>query len=107
MAHQLGHFRMDGGGLCYVACQEAFVWWNASMHWCRKGCDFAKGRVNDSILRKEAVNMCKMTAITNYELQPWEDLDNINDMRVHSTMYSENATNLYKACVAGIRRQLY
>ena len=37
----------------------------------------------------------------------WEDLDNIKDMRIHATMYPENATNLYKACVSGIRRQMY
>ncbi len=107
MAHQLANFRMDYGGLCYAACQEAFEWWNASMHWCRKGCDFAKGRVNDPILRQDAVNMCKSMAIHEYYLKPGEDLNNIKDMRIHATMYPENATNLYKACVAGIRRQLY
>ena len=42
-----------------------------------------------------------------YYLQPWEDLDNVKDMRVHATMYPENATNLFKACVSGIRRQMY
>jgi hypothetical protein len=107
MAHQLGNFRMDYGGICYAACQEAYVWWNASMHWCRKGCDFSKGRVNDPLLRKEADNMCKMMAISSYKLQQGEDLDNIEDMRVHSTMYPENATNLYKACISGIRRQKF
>ena len=107
MAHQLVNFRMDYGGMCYAACQEAFVWWNASMHWCRKGCDFSKGRVNEPVLRKEANNMCKMMAISEYELQPWEDLDAIKDMRIHAYMYPENATNLYKACVSGIRRQRY
>jgi hypothetical protein len=107
MAHQLANFRMDYGGICYAACQESFVWWNASMHWCRKGCDFAKGRVNDPLLRKEAVNMCKMMAVSEYQIQPWEDLDSIADMRIHSTMYPENATNLFKACVSGIRRQKF
>lgn len=107
MAHQLANYRMDYGGLCYVACQEAFVWWNASMHWCRKGCDFAKGRVNDPGLRKESENMCKMMAISMYEVQHWENLDNLSDLRIHATMYPENATNLYKACLAGIRRQRF
>ena len=107
MSHQLANFRMDYGGICYAACQEAYVPWNASMHWCRKGCDFARGRVNDVILRKEATQMCKQFASQSFHLQEWEDLDNIKDMRVHATMYPENATNLYKACVSGIRRQMY
>ena len=107
MSHQLANFRMDYGGLCYAACQEAYTPWNPSMHWCRKGCDFAKGRVNDVILREEAKNMCKQMATQSYYLQEWEDLDNIKDMRIHATMYPENATNLYKACVSGIRRQMY
>jgi len=84
MAHQLGNERMDAGGICYVACQEAYDWWNASMHWCRKGCDFAVGRVNDPILRYEASNMCKMMATEMYQLQDWEDLDKIKDFRIHS-----------------------
>lgn len=107
MAHQLANFRMDPGGMCYVACQEAFDWFNASQHWCRKGCDFAKGRVNNPILRKEAELMCKQIALESYSLQQWEDLDNIKDLRIHATMYPENATNLYKACLSGIRRQRF
>jgi hypothetical protein len=107
MASGYATFRMDPGGLCYAACQEAFEWFNASGHWCRKGCDFSKGRVNDPILRKESENMCKQIALQSYYLQPWEDLDNIKDLRIHAYMYPENATNLYKACLAGIRRQLY
>lgn len=98
---------MDNGGMCYVACQEAYDWFNASQHWCRKGCDFAKGRVNNPILRKEAEFMCKQIALESYSLQHWEDLDNIQDLRVHATMYPENATNLYKACLSGIRRQRF
>ena len=43
-------------------------------------------------------------AQSSYALQSGEDLNNIEDMRIHATMYSNNATNLYKACVAGIRR---
>lgn len=100
-------FRMDPGSMCYVGCQEAFDWFNASVHWCQKGCDYAKGRVNHPILRKEAENMCKMVAAESYHLESWEDLDNIKDYRIHAFMYPENATNLYKACLAGIRRQMY
>jgi len=107
MASNLATFRMDPGGICYVACQEAYEWYNASQHWCRKGCDFAKGRVNDPILRKESENMCKQITLQSYHLRPWEDLDSIKDFRVHAHMYPENATNMYKACLSGIRRQLY
>ena len=69
-----------------------------------KGCDFAKGRMSDELKRIEATNMCKMMAQSSYSLEKHEDLNHVEDMRVHGTMYSNNATNLYKACVAGIRR---
>lgn len=105
MASNTATFRQDWGGICYVACQEAYTWYNSSQHWCRKGCDFAKGRVNNVVLRKEAELMCKQLALQSYKLNEWEDLDNIKDFRVHANMYSENATNLYKACLSGIRRQ--
>jgi len=107
MASNLATFRFEWGGMCYVACQEAYVWYNSSQHWCRKGCDFAKGRVNDPILRLEAENMCKQITLQSYYLQKHEDLDNINDYRIHAHMYPENATNMFKACLSGIRRQLY
>ncbi len=107
MASNLATFRMDPGSMCYVGCQEAFDLYNSSAHWCKKGCDFAKGRVNNQLLRKESEHMCKQLALQSYKLEDWEDLDNIKDYRIHAYMYSENATNLYKACLAGIRRQLY
>ena len=107
MAQQVASFRFDVGGMCYVGCQEAFNIYNSSAHWCRKGCDYSKGRVNDPILRKDAENMCKQVAMESYYLREWEDLDNIKDYRIHAHMYPENATNLYKACLSGIRRQLY
>lgn len=107
MASNLATFRMDPGSICYVACQEAFDLYNASAHWCRKGCDFSKGRVNEPILRKESEFMCKQLALQSFKLQDWEDLDKIQDFRIHAYMYPENATNLYKACLAGIRRQQY
>ena len=81
--------------------------WNSSIFWCQKGCDFSRGRMSDDLSRKEAVNMCKMMAQSTYAMNEDEDLDNVKDMRIHATLYSNNATNLYKSCVAGIRRQKY
>ena len=103
----LAHSGFDSGGMCYSACQEAFEWWNSSMHWCQKGCDFGKGRQQTNLQRIEADNMCKMMASTNYALDENEDLANVEDMRIHATMYSNNATNLYRACMAGVRRQKF
>ena len=100
----LAHKSFDSGGMCYAACQEAFEWYNSSTHWCMKGCDFATGRKSDPLLREQAENMCKMLASSHYSLNDDEDLDNVKDLRIHATMYSNNATNLYRACVAGIRR---
>ena len=60
--------------------------------------------MSDNTLRKEADNMCKMMAQSAYTLGDHEDLDNVEDMRIHGTMYSNNGLNLYKACAAGIRR---
>lgn len=85
----------------------SFNRWNSSIFWCQKGCDFARGRMSDEILRMEANKMCQMAAQSNYALHESEDLDNVEDMRIHATMYPNNATNLYRACVAGIRRQKY
>ena len=51
--------------------------------------------------------MCKMMAASNYALLEHEDLDYVEDKRIHATMYPVNATNLYKACLAGVRRQRY
>ena len=56
-----------------------------------------------------------MMASSNYALLEHEDLgnykensfiniDNVEDKRIHATMYPVNATNLYKACLAGVRR---
>ena len=67
--------------------------------------------------REEADNMCKMMAASSYSLHDHEDLgkpsithspiDHVEDKRIHATMYPVNATNLYKACLAGVRRQRY
>ncbi len=107
MSTGLAHRRYDDGGLCYAACQEAFEWWNSSVFWCQKGCDFGRGRNMDPLYREEADNMCKMMAASNYALLEHEDLDHVEDKRIHATMYPVNATNLYKACLAGVRRQKY
>ena len=48
--------------------------YNSSVFWCQKGCDFARGRNTDPILREEADNMCKMMAASNYALLEHEDL---------------------------------
>lgn len=40
----LAHKSMDAGGMCYTGCQEAFEWFNSSVHWCQKGCDIGMGR---------------------------------------------------------------
>lgn len=93
--------------MCYAACQEAFEWYNASTFWCQKGCDFARGRMSDPLERERADNMCKMMATNAYNMVEGEDLSNVPDMRIHATMYPNNATNLYRACAAGIRRQNY
>ena len=103
----LAHQTYDKGGMCYSACQEAFEWWNSSQFWCQKGCDFGMGRQSDPLLRQEAENMCKMMATSVYGLHDHENLDNVEDMRVHATTYANNATNLYKVCMAGVRRQRF
>ena len=62
--------------------------------------------------------MCKMMAASSYALQEHEDLgrfsekfkfslDDVEDKRIHATMYPVNATNLYTACLAGVRRYRY
>jgi len=107
MSAGLAYNRYDNGGICYAACQEAFEWWNSSVFWCQKGCDLGRGRANDEMERVKSTKMCQMLASSNYHLQEHEDLENVEDMRIHATMYSSNATNLYKACMAGVRRQRY
>lgn len=48
-----------------------------------------------------------MLATSNYALMEDENLDQLDDLRIHATMYSNNASNLYRACLAGVRRQKY
>ena len=51
--------------------------------------------------------MCKMMAGSTYSFMEGEQLENVKDMRIHATMYPNNAANLYRACMAGVRRQKY
>ena len=60
--------------------------------------------MSDEVSRIEADNMCKMMATSSYTLHENDNLDNVEDMRIHATMYPNNATNLYRVCAAGIRR---
>ena len=63
--------------------------------------------MTDDLSRMEATKMCQMMSQSTYAIKDDEDLNNVDDMRIHATMYPNNATNLYRACVAGIRRQKY
>ena len=102
----LAYNSYDKGGMCYSGCQEAFEWYSASVYWCQKGCDIGMGRQQDELEREKSLNMCKMLAVSNYSIGDDEDLDNM-DVRIHATMYPNNAGNLYRACLAGLRRQRF
>ena len=95
----------EEGGMCYLACQELFEYFTNSRYFCYKGCDFAIGRVNYPELRKEAESMCKRMTAEVMDTQ--EDLDQLKDLRVHSFMEPHTPGNIYRACLAGIRRQRY
>eukprot|EP01017_Pseudomicrothorax_dubius_P049583 TRINITY_DN923_c0_g2_i2.p1 TRINITY_DN923_c0_g2~~TRINITY_DN923_c0_g2_i2.p1 ORF type:complete len:106 (-),score=25.14 TRINITY_DN923_c0_g2_i2:105-422(-) len=94
------------GGVCYAACQDTFSWYNSSIAICRKGCDFAVGRVNDPVGRQEADDMCKRYTAEIMWTNRGE-LDGIDDLRVHAEMFPTEPKSIYKACLAGIRRQKY
>ena len=95
----------EEGGICYIACEELFEYYNGSKYYCYKGCDYALGRVNYPDLRKQAERMCKRLASEEYYSNV--DFAKISDLRVTSFMEPDNAENIYKACLAGIRRQRY
>ena len=101
----LGFEKKYYGGFCYAACQELFTWYNPSTYHCRKGCDFGIGRVIDEDLRDEATKMCKQYASTVY-LTKHGELDNLKDLRVYADMFPTEPKNVYKACLAGVRRQI-
>lgn len=96
---------LEEGGICYMACEEVFEYFNNSRYFCYKGCDFAKGRVNVPPMRKQAEAMCKRMA--NENMYSSHDFTKLEDLRVHSLMEATTAENIYKACLAGIRRQRY
>jgi hypothetical protein len=80
--------------------------YNPSIAVCWKGCDYATGRVNNPKLRQEAEDMCKRYTSETMWTERGE-LDAIKDLRVHSEMFPTEPANLYRACLAGIRRQKY
>lgn len=80
--------------------------YNPSIQHCWRGCDYGTGRVNDEKLRDEAHRMCKRYATENYWTRTGE-LDNLQDLRVHSEMFPTNPANVYRACLAGVRRQRF
>ena len=93
------------GGICYIACEELFEYFNTSRYYCFKGCDYAKGRVNYPELRKQAEHMRNRVANEIYHVS--EDLAEIEDLRVTSFSEPDEASGVYKACLAGIRRQRF
>ena len=48
--------------------------------------------------------MCKKYSAEAYHLNIGE-LEEIKDLRVHADMFPTDGKNVYKACLAGIRRQ--
>ncbi|CAD8160668.1 unnamed protein product (macronuclear) [Paramecium tetraurelia] len=101
-----GQILRYNGGTCYAMCQDVFSWYNPSIQICWKGCDYATGRVNDPVLRKEAEDMCKRYTAEAMWTKKGE-LDHIEDLRIHADMFPENPRNIYRACLAGVRRQKY
>ena len=56
--------------------------------------------------RKEAGEMCKrLTAESMYTDKG--ELEALEDLRVHAEMYPTSPDHIYKACLAGVRRQKY
>lgn len=101
----MSYSSFEEGGICYLACEELFEFFNGSRHYCYRGCEFAVGRVNNPKERKVAEAMCKRLTADTIDTQ--FDLDEIKDLRVHSFTFPTNPENIYKACLAGIRRQRY
>jgi hypothetical protein len=95
----------EEGGICYLACEELFEFFNGSRYYCYRGCEFAVGRVNDQKERKVAESMCKRLTVETMDT-PY-DLNSVTDLRVHSFMFPTSPDIIYKACLAGIRRQRY
>ena len=54
--------------------------------------------------RQEATEMCKrLTAESMYTDKG--ELEALTDLRVHAEMYPTSPDHIYKACLAGVRRQ--
>jgi hypothetical protein len=80
--------------------------YNPSIQHCWRGCDYGTGRVNDAQGRDEAARMCKRyTTESMWTLKG--ELEKLEDLRVHSEMFPTTPANIYRACLAGIRRQKY
>ena len=80
--------------------------YNPSIAICWKGCDYATGRVNDDAGRERARKMCKRFTTESMGTE-FGELESIKDLRVHSEMFPTVPENIYRACLAGIRRQRY
>ena len=48
--------------------------------------------------------MCKKYSAEMYMVEKGE-LDKIKDLRVHAEMFPTDGKNVFKACLAGLRRQ--
>ena len=80
--------------------------YNPSIQHCWRGCDYGTGRVNDPAGRDEASRMCKRYT-TEMMYTRTGELEQLEDLRVHSDMFPKTPQNIYRACLAGIRRQAY
>lgn len=57
------------------------------------------------MLRKEAEAMCKRLTVESIDTN--DELEHIDDYRVTSVMEPDRPVNIFKACLAGIRRQRF
>lgn len=88
-------------------CKMEFnISYNPSIQHCWRGCDYGTGRVNDNQGRDEAARMCKRYTTQSMWTLTGE-LESLQDLRVHSEMFPTTPANIYRACLAGIRRQRY
>ena len=92
------------GGLCYASCNELYSFYNSALTTCRKGCDFAMGRMGTEHGREEARNMCKQFTSELFVV-PAGMLEEIKDLRVTPDTFANTAENVYKVCLTGVRRQ--
>jgi hypothetical protein len=80
----MSHTKLDEGGICYVACDELFEYYNNSRFYCYKGCDYSHGRVSYPDTRRESEKMCKR--MTAEALNTQVNLEKIKDLRVSAGM---------------------